>query len=143
MDKDQLKKLILEYLSRNKLMSLATSFKDTPWAATVFFNFDQGLNIYFISRPQRRHSLEILKNPIVAITINQDFGTPGKIRGLQVQGMAKVSEDKKELDDFVRRHPWATRFLDSHKLFKITPTFMRYLDDERFGPGGNEELILS
>lgn len=143
MTEDELKKLILEYLEKNKLMTVATADNNIPWAATVFFAFDQGLNLYFISREDRRHSQEIIKNPVVAITINQDFGKPGKVKGVQIQGEAAISEDRQDLDKFIKRFAWAQKFLDSHKLFKIKPTFIRYLDDEKFGPGQIRELNLN
>ena len=60
---------IKDYLEEVKLEVIATSLNDKPWAASVFFAFDEKLNIYFMSSLARRHSEEILKNKRVAFAI--------------------------------------------------------------------------
>lgn len=145
MDKSQLKKLVLEYLSKNRLMTLATTDGDKPWAATVFFNFDKDLNIYFISRPDTRKTENLTKNSSISVVINQYQPRKGGIKGVQLEGSAAMLDKTKNrdlLDLYRKRFTWADEYLHDHELFKITPTFIRFLDDERFGPGGVEELIL-
>lgn len=37
---------ILEYLQRNDLMFLATSFNDKPWSCSLLFVNDNNFNVY-------------------------------------------------------------------------------------------------
>lgn len=146
MNKDELKKIILEYLSQNKLMSLATCLGNKPWAATVFYAYDLDLNIYFISRADTKKIQNLSKNPNVSVVINEYQPKKGTVKGIQLEGSAKVlskAENRESLDLYRKRFSWADDYLGDHELFKITPNFIRYLDDELFGPGGKEELILN
>lgn len=62
MEKKEIEKAIREYISTVVHMSLATSHENTPWITEVHFSYDDDLNIYFRSKPHRRHSEEIKKN---------------------------------------------------------------------------------
>ncbi len=126
-------------------MTLATCKDDVPWAASVMFAYDDDLNLYFISKPETRKTQNILANPEISATINQFQKTPGKVLGVQLEGAAQKLDKKKsteELEIFKKRFNWAEKYLHDHELFKIAPKKIYYLDDERFGPGGREELIL-
>ncbi len=90
--------LIIDYLQKATLMQVATSINDQPWACSVYFAYDNSLNLYWISKPTRRHSQEIRKNKKVAGTIVLPH-TPGdKVRGLQFAGKAKELTNKKEIE---------------------------------------------
>ena len=142
---ERLKKYILEYLENNRLMTLATSEKDVPWAATVFFAYDPNLNIYFISRPETRKTQHIISNPNVSVVVNQYQPKKGTVKGLQIEGEAYIldkEKDKEKLELYKERYDWADEYLHNHELYKIIPKKIYYLDDELFGPGGREELEL-
>ena len=143
--KKELKKLILAYLAQNRLMTLATAKNNLPWATTVFFAYDQNLNLYFISEPATRKIKNILANSRVAVTIDREQPGSGKIRGVQLEGRAEKLDKKKDLAElkiFEDRFNWTERYLASHELFQITPKRVYYLDDERSGPQGRETLEL-
>jgi len=142
---DELKKLILGYLEQNRLMTLATSFDNIPWAATVFFAYDQDLNLYFLSEEKTRKIKNIFSNPKVAVAINEIRHKAGKTIGIQLEGEAYlIDKEKKErgLKIFKKRFSWAEKYLNTHELFVVKPAKIIYLDDDRFGPGGKGELIL-
>lgn len=127
---------ILEYLGKNRLMSLATSSGNKPWAATVFFAYDRSCNIFFYSRGDTRHAKHIARNPAVAITFNQYNGKPNSIKGLQITGRAsKVpSRDlKRSYALYRKRFPWAEDFKSDHALYIIRPRTIDYIDQELFG----------
>lgn len=85
---DNLKKLIHEYLRQAQLMQVATAKDNQPWACSVYFAFDDSFNLYWISKPDRRHSQEIKENNKIAGTVVLPH-TPGdKVRGIQFQGIA-------------------------------------------------------
>jgi len=88
--KAELKKLIIEYLNEAKLMHIATVKDKKPWVASVWYVHDDDLNLFFISRRTRRHSIELKDNPNVAgaITIPHMKGSGEKVRGLQFEGTA-------------------------------------------------------
>jgi len=144
-DGETLKKYILSYLEKNRLMSLATSDGSKPWVSTVFFAYDTDLNIYFISVPNTRKITNLTKNPQVAIVINQSQPAGELVQGLQIEGKAEKldkEEEKEELEIYRKRYGWADDYLHDHELYKIKPEKVYYLDDEKFGAGGREELEL-
>jgi uncharacterized protein YhbP (UPF0306 family) len=143
--KQELKKHVSNYLAQNRVMSLATSKGGVPWASTVMFAYDADLNLYFLSKEETRKAQNLQANPQVSVTINQFQKTPGKILGIQLEGTAKKLDKTKnvhELELFKKRFDWAKDFLHDHELFQITPKKIYYLDDEKFGPQGREELVL-
>ncbi|OGY23090.1 MAG: hypothetical protein A2Y57_01420 [Candidatus Woykebacteria bacterium RBG_13_40_7b] len=155
LSQEELRNLILDYLSQNKRMSLATCNDNIPWASTVMYAYDNNLNIYFLSEIKTRKVQNILSNPKVAATINEITGGIGKVTGIQLEGECKMVERKgalKAYGIFLKRYFWARDYIPSvkqmfskaikNRLFKITPKKIYYLDDERFGPEGREELVL-
>ncbi len=142
---NQLQKYILEYLSKNRRVTLATSEDNVPWAATVMFAYDPDLNFYFISVPDSRKTKNIATNPKVSCAVNEYTLRAGYTIGLQIEGkaiMLNKERDRRELEIFRKRFDWADDFLHDHELYKIVPEKIYYLDDEKFGQGGREELIL-
>jgi uncharacterized protein len=93
----ELRQLIEEYLEQARMMQIATSIDNQPWACTVYFAYDEDLTLYWISQPSRRHSQELIKNSKVAGAIVSPH-TPGdNVRGLQFQGTAQKLETLDEL----------------------------------------------
>ncbi len=88
---DKIEILIRDYLEKAKLMQIATVSKGKPWVASVWYVHDDTLNLYFISRKTRRHSLELKADPNVAgaITTPHVIGSGEKARGLQFEGTAE------------------------------------------------------
>lgn len=129
------RKLLLAYLKKNRLLSLGTTAGKKPWSATVFFAYDKKYNFLFYSRSNTRHAKNINKNPWVSGTINQDWGEPGFVRGVQFVGKVKKvpeKELKKWYAILKKRHPWAERYKD-HSLYRITPEELYYIDHKKFG----------
>lgn len=92
-----MKDLIKEFLDSKKDMQLATVASGKPWICTVYFVYDEDLNLYWTSGRSRQHSLEILNNPNAAATIVKD--TERK-QALQIAGHAYEVAD----DDLERVH---------------------------------------
>src|SRR3989344_1953605 len=96
------KKEIFDYLAKYKLMSLGTYFK-LPWAASVYYLFDDDFNLYFVSNPKTKHCQNIAKNPKVSVTIADSTQNPkGKKIGFQARGIAKAVSSVKELKDIIK-----------------------------------------
>lgn len=148
----ELRKLIEDYLKEAKMLQVATTKDDQPWACTVYFAFDEELNLYWISKLSCRHSEEIRNNEKVAGVIVLPH-TPGdKVRGLQLQGIAKeLSKD--ELVSGMKYY--AKRFgmkpervntiidgSDGHICYKIKPTLYVLFDEANFSDDPRQEYKL-
>jgi len=132
------KELILEFLGKNRLMSLATCTKNTPWAATVFFAYDiENLDLFFFSRPDTKHCTDIAANPLVAVTFNQFWGEKMSVKGLQIVGRAsRVLKGEglvRSYAIFLKRHPWAALYAADHTLYVIHPDEIHHINQEAFG----------
>lgn len=80
----------MEYFDGNKHMQLATIKDGQPWICTVYFVADTQFNLYWMSARERQHSVEIMNDSKVAITIVQD--TERK-QALQIIGNAHEVND--------------------------------------------------
>jgi len=148
-----LKKLIEDYLKEVKLMQLATSANNQPWVCSVWFGFDEDLNIYWFSSTTRRHSKEVMKNPKVSAAIVYPHTPKDPPRGLQLEGTAELltkKEDiakarsvyegrifsKKEVDGFINSKT------SPHRFYKIKPTQFVLFDLVNFPNNPRQELNL-
>ena len=126
-------------------MTLATCKDNIPWASTVLFAYDNDLNFYFLTKPSTRKAEYLLSNQKVAAAINEYVNKIGYIVGIQLEGTAEMidkSKNTKEWQIFRSRFDWAHDYWHESGLFKITPQKIVYLDDEKFGRTGREELEL-
>ncbi|HUD20230.1 MAG TPA: pyridoxamine 5'-phosphate oxidase family protein [Patescibacteria group bacterium] len=80
---------ILDFLGEYKFMVVATYGK-FPWIASVYYTFDNNLNLYFLSSPTTLHSKQIEKNNRVSVSIADSHQEINKLkRGMQISGIAK------------------------------------------------------
>ncbi len=134
------KKEILEYLGKHKLMSVGTYYR-LPWAANVYYLYDDNFNFYFVSGPNRLHCQNIVKNPKVSITIaNSQQDPKGKKVGFQARGFAKKVSSVSELKEIIKswnkrgfvpvtysvfKKAWKSRF------YKIKVTDLQMFDENQ------------
>lgn len=139
-------------------MTLSTYGEGMLWAAAVFYANSE-FTIYFVTDPKTRHGRNILENPTIAATINEDYGDWRKIKGIQLEGRAEIvtsrSEKAKALATYLRKFPSVTEFFSSPSklsfamftkvtsttFFKISPSRILLLDNER-GFSHREELVV-
>jgi len=118
---NNIRNLIKEVLDSGHLMSLATVDDGGVWVADVIYIFDDDFNIYWMSRPHRRHSTAIMKNPKVAGTIT--VSKPGETDlGIQFEGIAEVIKDE--------RHDLLIKYFQKKK--KPLPEEIKNVLDEHF-----------
>ncbi|HSX05630.1 MAG TPA: pyridoxamine 5'-phosphate oxidase family protein [Candidatus Saccharimonadales bacterium] len=115
---------IRDYLPTVIHMSLATCVDNKPWVCEVHFVYDNDLNLYWRSTPDRRHSQEIAKNPNVAGNIIEQHGESQKPRGLYFEGRAEqvavTTEDDHVYKLFVERFGKGPEILDNpHNFYKV------------------------
>lgn len=77
-------------------LSLATASNNQPWVCEVHFGYDNDLNLYFRSKPSRRHCVELRSNPNVAGNIIKQFHPGDSVVGVYFDGIAEQLEDVNE-----------------------------------------------
>jgi uncharacterized protein YhbP (UPF0306 family) len=88
--------LVKKYLPQKQVMQLATTGGDQPWICNLHYISDDSLNLYWLSKNDRRHSLEIIKNPKVAATVAIKF-PEHPVVAVSVEGDAAELTHKEEL----------------------------------------------
>ena len=110
----KVKEQVLKYLKEHYTMTIATAEGETPWAASVFYAND-GFTLYFLSDPESRHSENIAGNPVVAVTINEDYHDWRKIKGIQMEGKAELvtTEDQvaRAVETYVNKYSFTAAYL--------------------------------
>lgn len=81
-------KVARQIIKDNLYMVLSTCENNTPWIAPVFFAADEDYNFYFISGKETLHSLQIEKNPNVAVVVFDSRLIPEEADGVYIEGVA-------------------------------------------------------
>lgn len=135
------RKRIEEVLKRGHLLSLATVDDGGPWVGDMIYIHDDDLNLYWISRKNRRHSIAIRANPQVAasITVSEPKGND---LGLQISGLAEELSDNPAVVDAYwkkRGKPPQRPITDEHAWYILKLTKIELIDEEHFG---HEKKVL-
>lgn len=143
-------KAIREYVAQVIHLSLATCSDTKPWVCEVHFSYDDRLNLYFRSKPDRRHSLEIASNPNVAGNIVAEHGKNDKPRGVYFEGTAErlidVDETHPAYTTYCERFDEGPEILEEgktdagHGFYKITVENFYLFDARESSPSQKYEL---
>lgn len=150
------KKHVLDFIKNQKLMAVAT-YGDHPWIASVYYTFDNDLNLFFLSSPTTLHCKMISQNNKVAVSIadsTQDI--KALKRGLQIYGVATQisgsAKIKHTLDLWKRSlkvvnneltYANMVKHVIKGRMYKITPKKIKLFDQALFKVEDGEEPILS
>lgn len=122
---------IRKYLPKQEIMQLATESVGQPWCCSLHYVAD-GLNLYWLSWPERRHSRELARNPKTSIAIAISHENP--VLGIQAEGRSHRVTDGREIQHaaglynsrFVKDAGWLSAFLagenDGFAVYSFTPT---------------------
>lgn len=149
------KKEIIKFLNKNILMTLATAYPK-PWVATVYFVTDEDFNFYFVSSPNSKHSKDIDKNKNVACAIyDSHTKNSDKKAGIQMKGTAKMVKNWNEVEKYLllwnKKNPGMEKVVNvknmkekviSSRVYKITPKYVKFFNQELFGEDGIKEYIF-
>jgi uncharacterized protein YhbP (UPF0306 family) len=130
---------VIEYMRQHNTLSLATaSPAGVPHAATQVYVND-GLAIYFCTRPETITARHIDQNPAVAFTIDEYTPDWSKTKGIQGAGESRVLLDPGEIRRvvtlFQQKFPFLSAVHTTNlSLFRITPSEIKFIDNE--GTGG-------
>ncbi|HFE65660.1 MAG TPA: pyridoxamine 5'-phosphate oxidase [Chloroflexi bacterium] len=132
-------------------MTLATQGKEGVWAAAVFY-VNEGFTLYFLSAGHTRHARNMLGQPHVAATIQEDYTGWPAIQGIQLEGDVRVLEGV-ERDTAVtlyrRKYPFLSQAnpqieaaLTQVNWYQLAPTRLYFIDNSK-GLGHRDEVSLS
>jgi uncharacterized protein YhbP (UPF0306 family) len=129
---------VLEYLGEHEVLTLATaSSTGLPHAATQVY-VNEGLAIYFGTRPGTITGRHIEQNPVVAFTIDEYCADWSKTKGIQGSGEGRALLDPAAIRHVVALFQQKFPFLsDTHatdlSFFRLTPFELQFIDNERAG----------
>jgi uncharacterized protein YhbP (UPF0306 family) len=145
-----LRQLIVDYMTEQKLMQLATIGEFGPWICSVWQAFDDDLNIYFFSATTRQHSQEIEKDGRVAGALAKPHTVSDTPRAVQFSGKATRLTDEAEIAK--ARSVYEGRIFNAetidklmaneerpHVFYKITPNKFVLFDVENFPENSRQE----
>ena len=93
--KNGLNERVQDYLRDHQVATLATHNGEDLWAAAVFY-VNAGYTLYFLSSPTSRHCLNLVQNPRVAVTVQEDYAGWLEIKGIQIEGVASEISGEEE-----------------------------------------------
>jgi nitroimidazol reductase NimA-like FMN-containing flavoprotein (pyridoxamine 5'-phosphate oxidase superfamily) len=149
---------VLDYLSSQKTVTLATASADgAPHASTFMYVNDAG-TLYFWARPTSTTATHLRSNPRVSFAIDEYSQDWNKAKGIQGDGRAGVvsagDEVAKAVGLFADKFPSPSSGASTTNIsfFKLTPTRLQFIDnagravsvpDEEFGMDFHRQEVIS
>jgi general stress protein 26 len=131
---EELKNKICEYLASHYYLNLATvSPQGNPMAHTMAYVSEEAV-VYLATSKNTRKIQNIMHNPYVAYTVDEDDPDWFDMQALQVEGRASIITDEKELREvgeiMVAKFPVAADMSPDPDIVmvKIEPEVVYYLD---------------
>jgi uncharacterized protein YhbP (UPF0306 family) len=129
---------VIDYLSSEKTMTLATATPGAVPYATTYLYVSDGPTVYFWSRASTTTARHIEQNPMVAFTIDSYTDDLRHVRGVQGTGECSVLLSGREIarvaelfgEKFPDLQPGTTV---SISFFRITPINLNYIDNTEEG----------
>ena len=126
-------KLILTFVRKHHVMTLATMSESGPWCANAFYAFDaESATFVITSDPVTRHGSEMLANSAVAASIVLETRVVGRVQGLQIAGRAEQLTEEHPLYEtlrkaYLKRFPYAV--VAPLKLWALHADTLKYTDN--------------
>lgn len=144
------KELARQSLERIKVMQLATAEGNDPWLCTVHFYADEALNLYWVSRTDRKHSKQIAGNPKACATMVVHENTPEEeyVISVTLDGNAELVKDAQEKirEAYVAKLNKDASMLPSddpknlQKFYRLTPESIVLFDTKNFPQSPRQEF---
>lgn len=131
------------YIERSQLAILATTGKDNIPQVRVIRGFaNDGVNLYFTTNKDTQKVRNINENPNVTLFFQNEGQDFGSFTNLSITGIAKVIDNKEELNKAVDaisvRYPGLKKVADDNELnisgtliYKIDAKSVKFLDREK------------
>lgn len=122
---------IFTYLKKQHVLSLCCSFNDDIWCANCFYVFDEeNIAFYLMTSIESRHSKLMLKNHLVAGTVNGQPKNISLIKGIQYKGVISLLTEENNADAlslYTKRFPIAK--IKSLPLWKIEISELKFINN--------------
>ena len=131
------------YIESSQLGILATTGKyNIPQLRVIRAFANDGVDLYFTTNKDTEKVKHINENPNVTLFFQNEGQDFGSFTNLSITGVAKVVEDKEELNKAVEaisvRHPKLKEIVDNNELqssgtliYKIDAKSVKFLDREK------------
>jgi len=137
---------VLDYLREHDTLTLATATSGGIPRATTLLYVNSGPSLYFWTRSSTVTARHIVQNPLVSFTVDEYGGDLNNTRGVQGTGECSVILSGEEIarvadlfgQKFPALSPGATM---SISFFRITPTEISFIDNQRSGSAAAEGVF--
>ncbi|KYK30402.1 MAG: hypothetical protein AYK22_03980 [Thermoplasmatales archaeon SG8-52-3] len=143
---DDIKEQIVNYLSKRKFLTLATSSKDGEPLTHPIAYVNKEEIVYFSTGTQTRKYKNIIKNPNVAYSIYDPTEHLDEVISVQMQGKASSLTNKKEINEINKmlkqKFPHMSHLIKEPDsvIIKISPKSCYFMDYSKgFGYRDNIE----
>lgn len=122
---------ILNFISTQKNLTLATSINNQPYCANCFYAFNKNdYSLIFKSSADTEHIKQLKENPFVGGTILPDISKVGNIQGIQFKGVYGLMTEK-EIEEaksiYYSKFPFARAV--SGEFWKIKVDWIKMTDN--------------
>lgn len=136
---EELEKQIQDYIEAHNVCTIALADGGKPSAHSIYY-ISHGIHIYFESEPQSSKIHTLRTNPLISLTINEDYPDWRKVKGIQMFGRARLTDEKhapKLQEAFERKFAHINELggIPEHHVFvEVIPEKIYFLDfTKRFG----------
>lgn len=149
---------VLDYLSGEKTVTLATASGDGAPHASTFMYVNDGSTLYFWARPSSTTAKHLRSNPRVSFAIDEYVEDWNKAKGIQGDGEGSAVTEGDEIARVVGLFgdkfpaPSSGASTTNIAFFKIVPSTLQFIDnsgqsitvsDQEFGMDFHRSQILS
>ncbi|MBN1200803.1 MAG: pyridoxamine 5'-phosphate oxidase family protein [Anaerolineae bacterium] len=151
---DELRTILLNFLASQSTLALGTAGDSDgrPQVAPVFFVNDESFNLYWVSNPHTRHSVNLAAWNDVAGAVYTDTWEMAAIKGVQLEGDAKIVTDDDErqraLGLYMNKFAFVAKMQQEHPeamqqgaVYVLRPRWGRWVDNAQ-GFGYQQEFSL-
>src|SRR4030067_867488 len=138
---------INDFLKNHGIMTLAVANKGKPWVCTLYYGFDDSMNMYVVTDPNSRHGIIFNQNSQVSFNV---FDSDQKITEPKtgVQGEGIISQVKGLKANFKALKLWHSanpgietkitikdilKKITDTKIYRITPTYLKFFNKQLYG----------
>ena len=131
---EEIKQKIADYLKNHEWLNLGTVDAEGRPAVHTMGYVSDGATVYFGTNKNTRKAQNMLNNPFVAYTVDEDNVEVMAITGIQMQGKASLLSDPDELNKvgqmMAEKFPFVMEMPEDADLvmFKVEPVEAYYLD---------------
>lgn len=129
---DTLKKTVIDFLNTHRKAVFAILDKEgLPTTSLMLYAIDDDLTVYFGTRRAFSKYADILKQPVVSLSVIEEAIDPLKVADIRGVAREVPAGELSAIHAFFKTKNPAKYYVegaDDFTMFKITPTFVRWLD---------------